>query len=63
MLVKWWPVDPAQVKGHLLGYNVRVQSVEAGVIPKVRYEASKSETRLEMSLYHLSAALLEVLGL
>ncbi|XP_036127149.1 neural cell adhesion molecule L1 isoform X2 [Molossus molossus] len=22
VLVKWWPVDPAQVKGHLLGYNV-----------------------------------------
>ncbi|XP_058146939.1 neural cell adhesion molecule L1 isoform X3 [Dasypus novemcinctus] len=22
VLVKWWPVDPAQVKGHLRGYNV-----------------------------------------
>ncbi|XP_023376414.1 neural cell adhesion molecule L1 isoform X3 [Pteropus vampyrus] len=22
VLVKWWPLDPAQVKGHLRGYNV-----------------------------------------
>ncbi|XP_059241900.1 neural cell adhesion molecule L1 isoform X3 [Mustela nigripes] len=22
VLVRWWPVDPAQVKGHLRGYNV-----------------------------------------
>ncbi|XP_023608772.1 neural cell adhesion molecule L1 isoform X4 [Myotis lucifugus] len=22
VLVKWWPVDPAQVKGHLRGYNL-----------------------------------------
>lgn len=33
VLVKWLPVDPAQVKGHLRGYNVRVQGVGAGGIP------------------------------
>lgn len=33
VLVKWWPVDPAQVNGHLRGYNVRVQGVGGGAIP------------------------------
>lgn len=57
VLVKWWPVDPAQVKGHLRGYNVRVRGVGGGVIPGVRPPRVR---RLEAGLRQLPAALLEV---
>lgn len=35
VLVRWQSVDPALVKGHLRGYNVRVHRVGAGEIPGV----------------------------
>lgn len=60
VLVRWWPVDPAQVKGHLRGYNVRVRGVGAGEIPGVRGEATRSD---KVGGGLLPAALSEVLRL
>lgn len=43
VLVRWQSVDPAQVKGHLRGYNVRVHHVGAGEIPGVMGGATRSD--------------------
>lgn len=53
-------MDPAQVKGHLRGYNVRVRGVGAGEIPGVRGEATRSD---KVGGGLLPAALPEVLRL
>ena len=53
-------MDPAQVKGHLRGYNVRVQGVGAGEVPGVRGEATRSD---KIGGRPLPAALPEVLRL